>query len=109
MGVAILGTMRTWTGILPDDCVSTWMVATSRFLFVDVLAPNADRLIVSLLVGQRPSFVASAWDIKERCAPSSKSRLASAQVVAEQMVAIAVLSRDVWVSYLSGVEVAGVD
>ena len=81
IGITIFGTMRTSTGIMPDDSVSMLMVVTSRLLFVDVLAPNADRLTVSFLVGQRPSFVASNWVTKERWAPSSKSRLASARLL----------------------------
>jgi hypothetical protein len=64
--VAILGTIRTWIGILPDDSVSILMVATSRFLSAAALAPNAERLIVSFVVGQRQSFVASNCAIKER-------------------------------------------
>lgn len=86
IGMAIFGTISTWIGIFPDDSVSILMVATSRFLFVDVLAPNAERLIDSFLVGWRPSFVASDCAINERWAPSSNSRLASARVVAELTV-----------------------
>ena len=61
-----LDTIRTWIGILPDDSISILMVATSRFLFVAALAPNAERLIISFVVGQRQGFVASDCVIKER-------------------------------------------
>ena len=49
-GVTISGTTRACIVMFPYDSVSMYKVTTSRFLLVVEIAPNAARLMVSLVV-----------------------------------------------------------
>jgi len=55
--------------------------------------PNAKILILSQLCGEILSFCANMLDIKERCAPSSNSMLASIHLPCTQTGATAVFSK----------------
>ena len=66
-GVAISGTTyEACIGMFPYDSVSMCRVTTSRFLLVVEIAPNAARLMVSLVEVCSPNFDTRDCDMNVR-------------------------------------------
>mgnify|MGYP002804144401 CR=1 FL=1 len=72
------------------------IVATFRFLLTGETAPNAAKLVDSLVEDYRFNFDASDCEMKVRWTSSSKRMFVSIAVLSDLTVAMAVLSNDVW-------------